>query len=444
MCFNFPSAKYSRLQSTLIKWSRQSLLDSDFQEHSTILLGMSGIARTLTTFSRRIAIPETSTRLGRATPQGTAPFDHLNTDMFMLLSHLNGLRNHEYFCMLMHMPSTHETPKMAQAGQADSQTPAPLLIKAPRARLWTLLVTDLHELWKTFASSWQTLWKARLNNSSILAPTKSNCNFRRHNVVWRFQFKLMWTTVHGTLFKGACEESTFLPSSCQVLWCTLAQDWSKCTLWAETKHFELLWDCLSTLGWTRPCLHYSARACYFRTNKQTNKQANKQTNKQTNQQNNKTTQQLNNPTTQQPNKPTNKPTNQQTNKQTKQPNNSTTQQPNNPTTNKPTNKQPNNSTTQQPNNPTTNKPTNKQPNNSTTQQPNNPTNQQTNKQTNQPTNKQTNKPTKKTAPCHHLIHSAPVTAPSAHPSHDLQPETCEVLEVSVEALLLLHFVKVGT
>ena len=143
MCFNFPSAKYSRLQSTLIKWSRQSLLDSDFQEHSTILLGMSGIARTLTTFSRRIAIPETSTRLGRATPQGTAPFDHLNTDMFMLLSHLNGLRNHEYFCMLMHMPSTHETLKMVLAGQVDSQTPAPLLIKAPRARLWTLLVTDL-------------------------------------------------------------------------------------------------------------------------------------------------------------------------------------------------------------------------------------------------------------------------------------------------------------
>ena len=86
---------------------------------------------------------EASKLLGRAILQGMVLFDHLNIDMFRLLSYLNGLRNHEYFCMLMHMPSTHETLKMVLAGQVDSQTPAPLLIKAPRARLWTLLVTDL-------------------------------------------------------------------------------------------------------------------------------------------------------------------------------------------------------------------------------------------------------------------------------------------------------------
>jgi hypothetical protein len=43
---------------------------------------------------------------------------------------------------------------MVQAGQVDFQTPAPLLVKAARARLWTLLVTL-----KTFVSSWLTFWK---------------------------------------------------------------------------------------------------------------------------------------------------------------------------------------------------------------------------------------------------------------------------------------------
>ena len=59
---------------------------------------------------------EASTLLGRAILQGMVFFDHLDIDMFRLLSYFNGLRNHEYFCMLMHMPSSHESLKMVQAG----------------------------------------------------------------------------------------------------------------------------------------------------------------------------------------------------------------------------------------------------------------------------------------------------------------------------------------
>lgn len=73
--------------------------------------------------------------MGRAILQGMVLFDHVNIDMFKLLSYFNGLRNHDHFCMLMHMPSTHETLNMVQAGQVDFQTPAPLYTKAARARL---------------------------------------------------------------------------------------------------------------------------------------------------------------------------------------------------------------------------------------------------------------------------------------------------------------------
>lgn len=68
---------------------------------------------------------EASILLGRAILQGMVLFDHVNIDMFKLLSYFNGLRNHDHFCMLMHMPSTHETSNMVQAGQVDFQTPAP-------------------------------------------------------------------------------------------------------------------------------------------------------------------------------------------------------------------------------------------------------------------------------------------------------------------------------
>jgi hypothetical protein len=83
---------------------------------------------------------ESSTLLGRATLQGLVLFDHVNFHMFKLLEHFdfNRLRGHPHFCMLMHLPSTHQALASVQSEQVDFQIPAPLLIKAPRARLWAL------------------------------------------------------------------------------------------------------------------------------------------------------------------------------------------------------------------------------------------------------------------------------------------------------------------
>lgn len=89
---------------------------------------------------------DASTLLGRAILQGMVLFDHVNIDMFKLLSYFNGLRNHDHFCMLMHMPSIHETLNMVQAGQVDFQTPAPPHVQDFEPRWW---------LWKlSFQAGW--------------------------------------------------------------------------------------------------------------------------------------------------------------------------------------------------------------------------------------------------------------------------------------------------
>ena len=62
-------------------------------------------------------------------------FDHARSHILKVLEYFYRLRDHQHFCMLMHMPSTRATLELVQSSSTDFCAPAALLLKAPRANL---------------------------------------------------------------------------------------------------------------------------------------------------------------------------------------------------------------------------------------------------------------------------------------------------------------------